>query len=413
MPSFMNRARLAYKVLRNEPFVVERDDMVTSYVPATTAHQAMSYDSTRSVLAPIQTRIAMDVANVPLRHVKVDKKGKFLGVKEDSELNDRLAYAANIDQTGTAFVQDGTMTMLGTGHAVLFPTETSKPPSQGDYDILSMRVGTVSEWFNYSVRVDVYNELEGRRTSIVVPKSYVAIPYNPLYAVMNESNSTMRRLIDKLALLDVADSRLYSSQLDLVLQLSFAASSARKKAEAQRRLEEVEALLYERKYGITYVDSNEKITQLNRPVPNSLVQAVNGLTESLHSQLGLTPAVFMGTASQEEMLAYNNKTIYPILKALCETMTVSFFSRTAIRQGNRIRPLQDLFKMAPLIEIADAADKLTRNEILTSNEVRSEIGYEVSDDPNADELRNKNLNKSDQLLPGEEPEQQVDPNDKE
>lgn len=412
MPSLFNRARSAYKVLLGTPFRIENDEMITSYVPAVSSSHRMSYDSTSSVLAPIQTRIAIDAANVPLRHAKVDQKGKFLSIKQ-SELNDRLALAANIDQTGTAFIQDAVMTMLDGGHAVLFPTETSAHPSTGNYDILSMRVGVVSEWFNYSVKVEVYNELAGRRTSIIVPKSYVAIIYNPLYAVMNEANSTMRRLIDKLALLDVADSRLYSAQLDLIIQMSYTASTSRKKNEARRRIEELEDQLYERKYGIAYVGHAEKVTQLNRPVPNALIQTVEGLTESLHSQLGLTPAVFMGTATQEEMLAYNNKTVYPILRALAEGMTVSFFSRSAIKKGNTIKPIQDLFKMAPLSEIADAADKLTRNEIMSSNEVRAEIGLVASEDPNADELRNKNLNKSDQMIDGEEPEQQVDPNEKE
>lgn len=412
MPDLFDRARSAYMVLRGKPFRVTNDDMVTSYVPAASNSYRVSYDSTTSVLAPIQTRIAIDAANVPLRHAKVDQRGKFLSI-EQSELNDRLALAANVDQTGTAFVQDAVMTILDYGHAVLFPTETSAHPSSGNYDILSMRVGTVSEWFNYSVKVEVYNELAGRRTSIIVPKSYVAIIYNPLYAVMNEPNSTMKRLIDKLALLDVADGRLYSAQLDLILQMNYTASTTRKKTEARRKLEELEDQLYNRKYGIAYVDGTDKVTQLNRPVPNSLVQTVEGLTQSLHSQLGLTPSVFMGTASQEEMLAYNNKTIYPILKALAEGMTVSFFSRSSIKRGNTIKSIQDLFKMAPLSEIADAADKLTRNEIMSSNEVRAEIGLVASEDPNADELRNKNLNKSDQGLPGEEPEQEVDPNEKE
>jgi len=412
MPSLFDRARSAFKVLQGKPFRIQNDDMVTSYVPVASSSYRVSYDSTTSVLAPIQTRIAIDVANVPLRHAEVDQRGKFLSIKQ-SELNDRLALAANIDQTGTAFIQDAAMTMLDYGHAVLFPTETSDHPSTGKYDILSMRVGTVSEWFNYSVKVEVYNESAGKRTSIIVPKSYVAIILNPLYAVMNEPNSTMKRLIDKLALLDQADGRLYSAQLDLILQMNYMASTPRKKAEATRRLEELEEQLYDSAHGIAYIDGNEKITQLNRPVTNTLMQTVESLTESLHSQLGLTPAVFMGTASQEEMLAYNNKTLFPILRALAEGMTVSFFSRSAIKRGNIIKPIQDLFKMAPLSEIADAADKLTRNEIMSSNEVRAEIGLVASDDPNADELRNKNLNKSDQGLPGEEPGQEVDPNEKE
>lgn len=413
MPSFTDRMRSAYKVLRGKPFNIENDEMLPSYIPAiSSSSYRVSYESTTSVLAPIQNRIAMDVANVPLRHAKIGDAEEFYGIKK-SELNDRLAYSANIDQTGTAFVQDAVMTMLDSGSCVLLPTETSAPPSTGNYDILSIRVGTVSRWFNYSVEVDVYNELVGHRVKINVPKSYVAIIYNPLYAVMNEPNSTMKRLIDKLALLDIADGRLYSAQLDLILQMNFAAGTSRKKAEARRRLLEFESQLYERKYGVAYIDATEKVTQLNRPVPNSLVQTVDGLTQSLHSQLGMTPAVFNGTASQEETLAYNNKTIYPILKAMAEGMTVSFFSRTAIRQGNAIKPIRDLFKMAPLSELAEAADKLSRNEIMTSNEIRSRLELPVSEDPNADELRNKNLNRADQVVPGEELQQQVDPEEKE
>lgn len=412
MPSFMERARQAYEVLRgNDVFAIDNDSMITSYIPVTANYRSSS-DTVASVLAPIQTRIAMDVAAVPFRHVSIDKNGLFVGLKE-SELNDRLAFMANIDQTGTAFIQDAAMTMQEDGSCVLIPTETTAHPSTGSYDILSIRVGTVTEWFNHSVRVNVYNELEGRRTEILVPKSFVAICYNPLYAVMNAPNSTVKRLIDKLALLDVADARLYSSQLDLILQLAYSVGSTRRRKEALRRLEDFESQLYERTYGVAYIDSTEKVTQLNRPVPNSLIQSIDSLSQSLYSQLGLTDQVFKGTASQEEMLAYNNKTIFPMIKALTEGMTSAFFSRTAIRQGNAIRAYQDLFKMAPLSEVAEAADKLTRNEIMSSNEVRSRIGLEVSDDPNADELRNKNLNRADQVLPGDMPEQQADQDEKE
>ena len=414
MPSFMDRARQAYKVLRGdaESFDIDNDSMITSYVPGASNYYRSTSDSTASVLAPIQTRIAIDVATVPLRHVIVDETGNFIDIKQ-SEINDRLTYMANIDQTGTAFVQDAAQTMLDAGACVILPTETSAHPSTGNYDILSWRVGTVTEWFNYSVKVNVYNELEGRRSDIIVPKAFVAICYNPLYTVMNNPNSTLKRLVDKLALLDVADARLYSAQLDLIFQLAFSTGSTRRRKEALRRLEEFESQLYERKYGVAYIDATEKVTQLNRPVPNSLITTVDSLTQSLHSQLGLTEAVFNGTASQEEMLAYNNKTIYPILKALTEGMTSAFFSRTAIRQGNAIRAFQDLFKMAPLSEIAEAADKLTRNEIMSSNEVRSAIGLKASTNPDADELRNKNLNRADQVLPGETAPEQVDQDVKE
>lgn len=401
MPSFIERVKSSYQILSGiTPFSIPNEKLVSSYMPVATGYYRSTYDTSASVLAPIQNRIGIDVASVPLKHVIVDEDGMFLDYKK-SELNDRLCYQANIDQTGTAFIQDATMTMLANGACVIVPVETSAHPSTNDYEILSMRVGFVTEWMNYSVRVDVWSDLEGRRVEIILPKNFVAICYNPFYAIMNEPNSTVRRLIDKLALLDVADSRLYSAQLDLIIQLSYSAKSERRQREAERRLQDLETQLYDSKYGIAYVDANERVTQLNRPVTNTLVESVNGLTESLHSQLGLTPAVFNGTAGQEEMRAYENKTVYPILKALSEGMTTAFFSRTAIRQGNAIRPIPNLFKMAPLGEIAEAADKLTRNEIMTTNEIRANIGMKASDDPNADELRNKNLNRADQVVPGE------------
>lgn len=403
MSSFMTRLKSSYNVLLGKQPEVGSDEMVTSLSPSS-AYYIARRDTTRAVLAPIKTRIAIDSANIPMRHVMVDEFHKFLSVRT-SELNDRLSVMANIDQPATAFIQDAVMTMLEVGSCVLVPIEISGNPESGTYDILSLRVGTVVEWFNKSVTVEVYNELTGDRTQRTLPKAYVSICYNPMYAVMNEANSTLNRLIDKLALLDVADGKLFSPQLDLILQLPFTLKSEKREAEAERRLQALENQLYDRKYGVGYIDATEKVTQLNRPVTNALFETVKALTESLHSQLGLTPAIFSGTASQEEMLAYNNRTILPILKALTESMIGAFFSRTAIRQGNSIMAFPSLFKMAPLEIVAEAADKLTRNAILSSNEVRSEIGYQASKQADSDELRNKNLNKSDNVS-GEEPQEQ-------
>lgn len=395
MPSFMDRLRQSYNILRNRP-TVSQEEMRTSISPSSTFNRAR-YDTGQTVLAPIKTRIAIDAANMTIKHVLVDEFGQFLETRQ-SELNDRLTIMANIDQTGTAFIQDAVMTMLGESACALVPIEISSHPESGSFDILSIRVAKILEWYNRSVRLDVYNELVGDRTEIVLPKSYVAIAYNPLYAVMNEPNSTLRRVIDKLALLDVADGRLYSSQLDLVLQLPFTLKNDRRQEEALRRLEALEAQLYDRKYGIGYIDATEKLTQLNRPVTNSLAETVNSLMSDLHNQLGLTPTIFSGTATPEEILQYNNRTVLPIVKALTEAMIGAFFTRTAIRQGNSIMAFPNLFKMAPLSDFAQAADKLTRNAIMSSNEIRAAIGLRPSKEPDADALRNKNLNQSDNVL---------------
>jgi len=400
MPSFMDRLKLSYNVLRSKGPTVAPTQMVLSASPSS-VYSGLTYSTEASVLAPIKTRIAMDAANIPMRHVLVDERKQYLEDRT-SELNDRLTIMANIDQTGIAFIQDAVMTLLEEGACALVPIEISGSPDSATYEILSMRVARVVEWMNYSLRIEVYNELTGSREEKVLPKSFMAVCYNPLYAVMNEPNGTLRRLVQKLALLDQADGRLYSPQLDLILQLPFTTKTSRRQTEADRRLESLENQLYESKYGIGYIDPTEKVTQLNRPVTNTLADTVDGLVSSLHSQLGLTPSIFAGTASQEEMLLYYNRTILPVLNALTGAMIGAFFSRTAIRQGNSVMVFPSLFKMAPLEAFADAADKLTRNAIVSSNEVRAVVGMPPHPDPDANALRNKNLNQSDQGLPGQE-----------
>ena len=402
MPSFMDRLKASYNVLRGSGPEIGPEEMVTSTFPSST-YSRISYDAASAVTAPIKTRIAVDAANIPIRHVVVDEFGQYTETKK-SELNDRLTIMANIDQSGTAFIQDAVMTMLENGACALVPVEVSSNPSSGTYDILSIRVAPVVEWFNYSVTVDVYNEFLGEKQHKTLPKSFVAIAYNPLYPIMNEPNSTLKRLIDRLALLDVADNNFFSSQLDLILQLPYTLKNEKREAEAIRRLESLENQMNDRKYGVAYIDATEKITQLNRPATNTLFDTVTKLTESLHSQLGLTPSIFAGTATQEEMLAYNNRTILPIVKSVTDSITGAFFSRTAIRQGNAVMAFPDLFKMAPLEAFAEAADKLTRNAIMSSNEIRSVVGLHASEEPDADALRNKNLNQSDNVVPGEEKE---------
>lgn len=410
MPSFMDRLKLSYNILRfNREAPVSPEQMITSTVPSS-IYSGLRYDTNNAVLAPIKTRISIDASSIPMYHVLVDERGQFVE-KKNSELNDRLTIMANVDQSGTAFIQDAVMTMLEEGACALVPIEISGSPDSGTYDILSIRAASVTEWFNYSVRVSVYNELTGDRTEVLLPKSFVAVCYNPLYAVMNEPNSTLRRLIDKLALLDQADGRLYSPQLDLILQLPYTLKNERRELEAARRLEALEAQLYDRRYGVGYIDATEKITQLNRPVTNTLSDTVQGLTESLHSQLGLTPSIFAGTATEDEIVAYNNRTILPIMKSLTDGIIGAFFSRTAIKQGNSVMVFPDLFKMAPLETTAEAVDKLTRNAIMTSNEVRSVFGLYPSSDPDADALRNKNLNQADQTPPSDQPKEEPEDED--
>lgn len=403
MTSFMERVRSSYNILVGKDPVFDPKDTITSLSPSA-AYYIARRDTARAVLAPIKTRIAMDAANIPVKHVLVDEQEKFIRVKK-SELNDRLTIMANIDQPGTAFMQDAYMTMLETGSCAIVPIEVSANPKTGNYDILSVRVGTVVEWFNQSVKVEVYNELTGDRTQKILSKSFVAIAYNPFYAVMNEPNSTLQRLIDRLALLDVADSTLFSPQLDLILQMPFSLKSQKKVEEANRRLEDVQSQLNDSKYGIAYIDATETVTQLNRPVTNELFNTVKSLTESLYSQLGLSQAIFSGNASQEEILAYNNGTVLPVVRALTDAMIGAFFSRTAISQGNKLMAFPNLFKMAPLETFAEAADKLTRNAIMSSNEIRAVVGLEASDQADADALRNKNLNASDnaQVVDGQPP----------
>lgn len=405
MAGFMDRLKASYNVLRDRKDWVEvtTEHHITSYGPNSSSYRA-TYDNTQTVLAPIMTRIAMDVAALKIRHVKTDEFGQYLETVQ-SELNDRLTIQANLDQSGTAFIQDAVITLLREGSVALVPIEITSNP-KGAYDITSIRVGTITQWYNGSVEVSVYNELTGNRTEIVLPKGFVAIAYNPLSLVMNSPNSTLKRLIDRLSLLDQADGRLFSPQLDLIIQLPYTLKNDRRQAEAERRIETIEEQLNDGKYGIAYLDATEKITQLNRPVTNTLFDTVKDLSESLHAQLGLTANIFAGTATPEELLLYNNRTVLPIAKALTDAMVASFLTRTAIRQGHTVIATPNLFKMAPLSEFAAAADLLNRNEIMSGNELRAQMGMHPAKDPSADELRNKNLNQPENEI--KEPEKAED-----
>lgn len=402
MAGFMDRMKASYSVLTNRASLstVPPGDQLTSMAPSS-LQARVSYDNQKAVLAPIMTRIAVDVAAVNIKHVVINENEQYKETKY-GELNDRLTIRANTDQTGRDLIRDAVMTMLQTGAVAMIPVETDKDPIGGTYDILSLRAGAVVQWYNKTVEVEVYNEWSGQKQNIVLPKYMVAIAYNPMYSVMNEPNSTLRRLIDRLALLDTADGKLFSPQLDLIVQLPFVIKNERLQEIAAQRLTQLEEQLYNRKYGVAYVGATEKIHQLNRPVTNDLVQQVVGLTNSLHSQLGLTPNIFSGSATQEELNLYNNRTVFPIVQGLCDALTSTFLTRTAIKQGQRVIGFPDRFKMAPLSEFSQAADSLTRNEVMTSNEVRAIIGLPPAADEDADKLRNKNLNK-----PMEPPPQQM------
>ena len=358
----------------------------------------------RSIINAIYNRIAIDVASVKIEHAKLDKNGRFVEVL-DTGLNKCLTLSANKDQAGRAFIQDCVMSLLDVGHIAIVPVDTlehKNPNEEDSYDIESLRCGKVVEWYPDHVRIDVYNDRTGHHQQITMKKRAVAIVENPLYAVMNEPNSTLRRLIRKLNILDAIDEQSGSGKLDLIIQFPGVIKTPAMRTRAEQRRKDIEDQLNESKYGIAWADGTEKITQLNRPVENNLMTTIEDLTNTLYGQLGITEAVLKGEANEQEMNNYYNRTVEPILAALCDEMTRKFLTATAISQRKAIIFIKDQFKMIPVQNIADIADKFTRNEILTSNEVRSLFGFEPSKDPRADELRNKNINASnDQLNPKE------------
>lgn len=345
----------------------------------------------RTIVQSIYTRIGIDVASVKIRHVRTDDNERYLE-EIPSGLNECLRLEANIDQAATAFRLDLMANLFDTGVAALVPVDTTlNPETTGGYDIKTMRVGQITQWYPNHVRVSVYNEKIGKRQEVILEKKVVAIIVNPLYSVMNEPNSTLQRLIRKLNLLDVVDEQSGSGKLDIIIQLPYVIKSEARRVEAERRRRDIEMQLKGSQYGIAYSDATEKITQLNRPAENNLLKQVEYLTGLLYSQLGLTEEVMNGTADEAAMLNYHNRTIAPILDAILEEMNRKFLTKTARTQNQAIQHFRDPFKLVPLSQIAEIADKLTRNEILSSNEVRSVIGFMPSSDPKADELRNSNM----------------------
>lgn len=351
----------------------------------------MSRGNERTIVTSMVNRIALDVADLSITHCKVDDNGRYLS-NVDSKLNSCLNLEANIDQTGRAFIQDIVMSMFDEGTVAIVPVETNfNPEVTGSYDILSMRTGKIIEWYPQHVRVKLYNERVGYHQEVVLPKRNVGIVENPFFAVVNEPNSTLQRLMRKLVLLDIVDEESSAGKLDLIIQLPYAIKSEARRTQADARRKDIESQLKNTKYGIAYVDATEKITQLNRPLENNLLKQIEYLTNMLYSQLGITQSILDGTADEQTLLNYHSRTIGPIVSAIVDEMKRKFLTKTARTQMQTITFFRDPFKLVPVGTIANMADVFLRNEVLTSNEIRQILGFKPSDDPKADQLRNSNM----------------------
>lgn len=391
-PTITSRFKLAWNAFRNrDPTMFYREPgMSYSYRPD---RVRFSGGNERSIVTSVYNKISVDVAAIDIKHCKLDSNGRY--IKDiNSGLNNCLTLEANIDQTGRSFIQDAVMSMFDEGVVALVPVDTSTDPTNSNsFDIHTIRTGRIVEWFPRSVKVEVYNDRTGRKEQIIMPKKSVAIVENPFFSVMNEPNSTLKRLIRKLNLLDAIDEQSGSGKLDLIIQLPYAVKGELRQKQADQRRDNIIDQL-KGPYGIAYIDGTEKITQLNRPVENNLLKQVEYLTNMLYGQLGMTPAVLDGTADEKTMLNYNNRTIEPIVAAITGAMKRSFLSKTARTQGQTIMSFRDPFKLVPINNIAEIADKFTRNEILTSNEIRQIIGFKPSEDPKADKLVNSNISQA-------------------
>ncbi len=356
----------------------------------------------RSIISSIYTRIGVDVASVYFRHIRKDQNGRYLEMMK-SGLNECLNVEANLDQAGTAFRLDMVMSLFDKGFIAIVPVETSiNPDDSAGYDIRQLRVGEIVHWYPEHVRVSVYNEKTGRREELVLSKRLVAIVENPLYSVMNEPNSILQRIIRKLQLLDAVDEAAGSGKLDLIIQLPYTIKSESKRAQAEKRRDEIETQLKGSKYGLAYADGLEKIVQLNRPAENNMLKQIEYLMTQLFGQLGLAESIFNGTADEATMLNYHNRTVEPFLRAFAEAMSRRFISKTARTQGQTIDYLRDPFKLAPISQLADIGEKFARNEVLTANEIRALIGFMPNNDPKADQLVNSNMPQADR---GGEPQE--------
>ena len=354
----------------------------------------MTRGNERTIMSSIINRIAMDVAAVTINHVRLDENGRYIETLK-SGLNECLTLEANIDQTARAFIQDVVMSMFDEGVVAIVPVDTTANPKlTSSYDILSMRVGKITEWYPAHVKVKLYDDSSGEKKEIVLPKKTVCIIENPLYAIFNEPNSTMQRLVRKLSLLDSIDEQSGSGKLDLIIQLPYVVKSPTRKQQAEQRRQDIEDQLSGSKYGIAYTDGTERITQLNRPVENNLMKQIEYLTSMLYSQTGFHQSILDGTADEKTMLNYNNRTIEPIVSVIVDEMKRKFLSKTARTKLQSIMFFKDPFKLAPVERIAEIADKFTRNEIMSKNEFRQVIGMKPSDDPKADQLINSNISQS-------------------
>lgn len=348
----------------------------------------------KSIVTAIFNRIALDVSAIDIRHVRLDENDRYIETIQ-SGLNNCLSLEANLDQSGRSFIQDVVLSMFDEGNIAIVPVDTTENPEKtGSFDIETMRVGRILQWYPQHVKVRVYNERTGQKEDIILHKRAVAIVENPHYTVMNEPNSTLQRLIRKLNLLDVIDENNSSGKLDLIIQLPYIIKTDARREQAENRRKDIERQLSGTKYGIAYTDGTEKITQLNRPVENNLLSQIEYLTSMLYSQLGMNASLLDNTADEKTILNYTDRCVEPVVVAICDAMKRKFLTKTARTQHQSIEYFKDPFKLVPVTEIAEIADKMTRNEIMTSNEVRQIIGMKPSDDPEADELRNKNLNKS-------------------
>lgn len=388
-PTLMTRIKTSWNAFRNRDPTMFYNEPGMSYTYRPDRVR-FSRGNERSIVTSVYNKIAMDVAAVDIRHCRIDENGRYIEDVE-SDLNECLTLEANIDQTHRAFRQDIVMSMFDEGAVAIVPIEAKGDPVlSASFDIRSMRVGKIVEWFPRSVKVEAYNDITGRKEKIIMPKRSVAIVENPLYSVINEPNSTMKRLIRKLNLLDAIDEQSGSGKLDLIIQLPYAVRGELKQQQADKRRDSIIDQL-KGPYGIAYIDGTEKVTQLNRPVENNLMKQIEYLTNMLYSQIGITPSIMDGTADEKTMLNYNNRTVEPIVAAITNAMKRSFLSKTARTQGQTIMAFMDPFKLVPINNIAEIADKFTRNEILTSNEIRQIIGFKPSDDPKADKLVNSNI----------------------
>lgn len=390
--TFGSRLKNAWNAFFNRDPTREMRDIGVSY-SYRPDRVRFSRGNERSIVTSVYNRIALDVASITIQHVRLDENGRFTSVI-NSGLNNCLTLEANIDQTGRAFIQDIVMSMFDEGCVAIVPVDTDRDPEKGSFEINTMRTGEIIEWYPRHVKVRVYNDRIGQKEDIIMSKESVAIIENPLYAVINEPNSTMQRLIRKLNLLDYIDEQSGSGKLDLIIQLPYVIKTEARRAQADQRRRDIEAQLSGSKYGIAYTDGTERITQLNRPVENNLLKQIEYLTTLLYSQLGITTTVLDGTADEKTMLNYNNRTIEPIVSSIVDAMKRTFLTKTARSQLQSIMFFKDPFKLVPVADLAEIADKFTRNEIMSSNEIRQIIGMKPSDDPRADELRNKNLNQS-------------------